>query len=551
MTQSMQPKTRRNFIERANQRFSIGLAATLLASSTLIAAALGFYRDKLLIRNFLEDLPGYLDAYQAAFRIPDFMYFVLVSGALSVTFIPVFNARLGSGNRKSAWELSSSLFNLLAVVTMVVSVLIIIFADPLIRYIVAPGLVETDLAIAMMRIIAINPFLFALSSMLASMQQASGRFFFFTMAPIAYNLGIIAGILTSQSEFTLFGITLWEGGIMNVAYGVVLGSILQLIVSSFGMIGMKFDYRPLIFWRNKGFRKVLRLLPPRSFDQGIDYFTTLVETNLASRMGAGVLSAYQYALTLHMMPINLIGVAISTAFFPKMTERVEAGRIDLFRKELQMVLRVIVWLALPVALFTFLCRGYIVGLLTDGGNSLIAAILGVLVVAILFRSVYHIASRVFYAQQDTRTPLYASVVAIGLNILLAVLFFQAGYGPMGLALAQAIVAIIEVIILFIIMSSRIKNILDGPFWAAVIKMLSATGLMALVTYLMIAIVPYTSTDRTFLAVMLKLVMIAIVSFSSYIALSHLFRLSEPAPIIAKFRKAIFRSYPNLGGRRPE
>ncbi|HEX6461649.1 MAG TPA: murein biosynthesis integral membrane protein MurJ [Candidatus Saccharimonadales bacterium] len=538
-------------LQKANQRFSVGLAATLLASSTLIAAVLGFYRDKLLIRNFLDDLPGYLDAYQAAFKIPDFMYFVLVSGALSVTFIPVFNARMSTGNKKSAWELSSSLFNLLAVVTMVVSVLIIIFADPLIRYVVAPGISEPDLAIAMMRIIAVNPFLFALSSMLSSMQQATGRFFFFTLAPIVYNIGIIIGILTSQTELSLFGVTIWEGGIMNVAYGVVLGSVLQLIVSSFGMIGMKFDYRPLIFWRNKGFQEVQRLLPPRSFAQGIDYFLSFVETNIASRMGPGVLSRYQYALTLHLMPINLIGVAISTAVFPQMSERLEAGRMDLFRKELQAVLRVIIWLALPVSLFIFLCRGYIVGILKDGGDNTIATILGFLVIAILFRSIYHIASRAFYAQHDTKTPLYTTMVAIALNIILAVAFFQAGYGPVGLALAQSIVAVVEVILLFFIMQTRLNNLLNTVFWRAIVKMLSATGLMAIVTYLMVAIVPYTSNDRTFFAVLLKIVIIAIVSFTSYIMFSHMFRLSEPQPIIAKFKKVIFRSYPTLGGRRPE
>ncbi len=538
-------------LQKANQRFSVGLAATLLASSTLVAAALGFYRDKLLIRNFLDDLPGYLDAYQAAFKIPDFMYFVLVSGALSVTFIPVFNARMATGNKKSAWELSSSLFNMLALATMVVSILIIIFADPLIRYVVAPGISEPDLAIAMMRIIAVNPFLFALSSMLSSMQQAAGRFFFFTLAPIVYNIGIIIGILTSQTELSLFGITIWEGGIMNVAYGVVLGSMMQLIVSSFGMIGMKFDYRPLIFWRNKGFQEVRRLLPPRSFAQGIDYFSSFVETNIASRMGPGVLSRYQYALTLHLMPINLIGVAISTAVFPQMSQRLESGRVDLFRKELQAVLRVIVWLALPVALFIFLCRGYIVGILVDGGDNTIAAILGFLVVAILFRSIYHIASRAFFAQHDTKTPLYTTMAAIALNIVLAITFFQAGYGPIGLALAQSIVAAIEVALLFFIMQTRLKNLLDAVFWKAIIKMLSSTGLMAIITYLMVAIVPYTSNDRTFFAVLLKLTIIAIVSFTSYIIFSHIFRLNEPEPIIAKFKKLVFRSYPTLGGRRPE
>ncbi|MBL8158951.1 murein biosynthesis integral membrane protein MurJ [Candidatus Saccharibacteria bacterium] len=540
-----------SLLKKANVKFSLTVAASLLASSTFIAAILGLLRDRFLNRAF-EDLPNYLDAYLAAFRIPDFMYFVLVSGALSVTFIPVFNARLSSGNKQSAWDLSSSLLNLLAIVTLIASVLIMVFAEPLIRYVVAPGLPDDvrDLAIAMMRIVAINPFLFAISSLLASMQQAQGRFFFFTLAPVIYNLGIITGILVFTQELTIFGTTVWEGGIMGVALGVVFGSIMQLIVSSFGMIGMKFDYRPLIFWKNKGFQQVLGLLPARSFDQGIDYFTTLVETNVASRIGQGAISAYQFALNLHMMPINLIGVAIATAFFPKMTERLAEGRVDLFKKELQTVLRVIIWLAMPVAMFTFVCRGYIVALISSDGELVIATLLGILTIAILFRSVFHIASRTFYAQQDTKTPLYISIFVIALNILLVVVFYQyTTLGVYGLALAQSIVAATEVIVLFVIMQRRLKGLLGAMFWAGLTRMVAATGLAYIVTYAMIYLIPFTKDDRTLFAVVAKLSIIGLVSFGSYVVFSWLLRLPEVMPIIAKLQKTIFRSYQSADGSR--
>ena len=132
---------------------------------------------------------------------------------------------------------------------------------------------------------------------------------------------------------------------MGVALGVALGSVLQLIVSSLGLIGLGFDYDFKMHWRNLGFRKVLKLLPARSVDQGMDYGVSLVEINLASRMADGTIRAYQQALTLHMMPINLIGVAISNAAFPKLTERLGEGRDDLFRSDLRRILRVIIWLA--------------------------------------------------------------------------------------------------------------------------------------------------------------------------------------------------------------
>ncbi len=394
-------------VNNFNQKVSLQMAASLLAGSSLVSALLGLYRDRLLNSTYYFTYPQGIDAYTVAFIIPDFMFFILVSGALSVTFIPVFNARLNKGNKQSAWQLSTSMLNLMAVATLIASVLIIIFAGPLVKYVVAPGLDEsaTGLAISMMRVIAVNPFLFAIAAVVASMQQAVGRFVFFALAPVIYNIGIIIGILWFTGGINLFGVQLFGGGIMGVALGVVLGSIMQLIVSSIGLVGMGFDYQFKIFWKNHGFRQVLRLLPPRSFDQGIDYFNQIVETNLASRMAAGTVRAYQQALSLHFVPITLIGVAISTAAFPSMTERLAQNRPDLFKKELQSVLRVIVWLAMPVAAIAFFTRGYLVNFIAKGGDSLIAGILGILVIAILFRSVYHIASRSFYAQQDTKTPL--------------------------------------------------------------------------------------------------------------------------------------------------
>lgn len=532
----------KRFFARAKGRLSVGTAASLLAASSLIASVLGLYREKLLLTNYYDTYAQGIDAYKVAFTIPDFMFFLLVSGALSVTLIPVLNQRLAAGNTKSAWELCSSLLNLFAIATFVASVLIIIFAEPLVQYIVAPGLDESTrgLAVSLMRVIAINPFLFSISTVLASMQQAVGRFFFFALAPTVYSLGIIFGILFLTNKITIFGVTIFEGGIMGVALGVVLGSIMQLIISSIGMIGMNFEYRFKIFWKNQGFRQVLRLLPPRSFDQGIDYFNNLVEMNLASRLRAGSITAYQVATTLHMVPITLIGVAISTAAFPKMTERLAQGRNDLFRKELRTVLRVIIWLALPVTAITFLGRGYIVSFLKIGGDRPIAGILSVLAIAILFRSVYHIASRTFYAQQDTRTPLYISIGTILLNIVLACGFvFYTNLGVFGLAAAQSIVSVVEVLILFSIMQRRIKNIFNASFVHNILLMISATGLMFVVTYIMIKIFNLTAFGESFFALLPPFALIVSVSLGSYLLFSRLLGVEEAKPVIALMKKFVF------------
>jgi putative peptidoglycan lipid II flippase len=529
------------FVARANARISVQLAATLLASSSLLSSILGLLRDKLLNSYYYYTLPQYADAYTVAFIIPDFMFFILVSGALSVTFIPVFNDRLQAGNKKSAWELSTSLLNLLALVTMVASILIIIFAEPLVRYVVGPGLDEVGrgLAVSMMRVIAINPFLFAIASVIASIQQAIGRFTFFALSPVVYNIGIIIGLLFFTNGISIFGVQIFAGGIMGVALGVVLGSVMQLVISSIGLIGLGFDYDFKIYWKNKGFRQVLKNLPARSLDQGMDYFNSIVETNLASRMVQGTVRAYNGAMTLSMAPVTLVGVAISTAAFPQMTERLSQGRPDLFRSELQTIIRVIVWLSLPIATITYFTQDYVASFLFSQGSQIVASTLGILCIAIVFRSVYQIASRTFYAQKDTKTPLYISIFTISLNVALAVLFSQRlNMGIYGLALAQSLVAAVEVFILFAIISRRVPKIFDKYFMNGITKIVLSALLMSLMTIVALTIVGPAIADQGFAILFPKFMFVAIASFIAYILVGRLLKLEEAEQILGRIRSII-------------
>ena len=539
----------RSTVTKINQRLNVKLAATILAGSTLLSSLLGFFRDRLLNSAYMPSengaLAGYpvgLDAYTAAFMVPDFMFAVLVSGALSVTFIPVFNERWVKGNRQSAWQISSSMINFMALITMAASVLIIIFADPLMKYLIAPGLSESGhaLAVSMMQVIAVNPFIFAVAAVIASIQQAVGRFMFCALAPMLYNVGIIIGTVWFTGGVNLFGWQIFDGGIMGVALGVVLGSFLQLIVSAVGLAGLGFDYNFKIYWRNKGFRKVLSLLPARSVDQGMDYVVSLVEVNLASRLADGTVRAYQQALTLHMMPINLIGVAISNAAFPQLTEHLGEGRNDLFQKDLRSLLRIIFWMALPVSVVIFFTRGYVAHFISNGGDQLIAGILGCLVVAILFRTIYHMAARAFYARQDTKTPLYISIFSITLNIILAiVLSMVLKMGAYGLAWAQSTVAVLEVVVLLAVMNRQMPKLFDMTFVRAIFKMILAGIVTGVVCYIGVLVLPFRYHDDSFFSAFPKFVIISLVSFGTYAAASKWLKLPEIDPILARLKKVLF------------
>lgn len=534
----------RSVVSLANRKLPIRFAAIVLASSTLVSALLGIFRDRLLNSYYLDTYPTGIDAYTAAFTIPDFLFFLLTSGALAVSFIPVFNQRLSTGNKKSAWELSSSLLNLMAIMTLIASILIIIFADPLIRYIVGPGLDEsgTILAVNMMRVIAINPFLFSISTILSSIQQALGRFVFYALAPALYNVGILIGIVWFTGGINLFGWQIFEGGIMGVALGVVFGAVLQVIVSLIGLFGLGFDYEFKINWKNQGFRSVLKLLPARSLDQGIDYANTLVTTNLSSRMGAGALRSYNQAYSLSQMPVSLIGVAISTAFFPQLTAELGEGKEDKYRQTFRTALGTIIWIALPIAIITFFTRGYIVSFIKNGGDPLISSILATLIISLVANSIFHIAARGFYAHQDTKTPFYVSIVAVGLTMLIAVLFSIIGLGVEGLGWAQSIGTMLEVIILITLLQKRSNHkLLDKKFWKNTIRTVFATAITGCVAYSLTKFFPFLASDDSIFMVFPKFCVIAVASFIVYIIAGYFLDIEQVQPVIERLKKIILKA----------
>ena len=534
----------RRVVAFANRKLSVKTAAILLAGSILLSSLLGILRSRLLNGYYLDTYPTGIDAYTVAFIIPDFMFSILVSGALTVTFVPVFN-QLRNDKRykdnRGAWELTSSVLNLMSLVTLGISVLIMIFAEPLIQYVVGPYLSEASRALAasMMRVIAINPFLFSISGIMTSLQQAYGRFFFYAIAPAVYNLGIILGITMFTDGITLFGWRVFDGGIMGVAIGVVFGSICQLAVSAIGVMGLGFKYSFKIFWDNEGFLKVLKIFPARSLDQGADYLNSLVETRLASGMAPGTIASYYQALTLHTMPINLIGVAISNAAFASMTEKLSLGQTGQFKREVRTILRTIVWIALPIAVISFFARGYIVSFVKSGGNQLIAGLFGALVVAIFFRSIYHILARTFYAQQDTKTPFYVSLVAITINIGLAVIFTTIfKFDAYGLAWSQSITALVEVIILSIAMRFKVKGILDEQFMICFCKMVISAAVTSVICYGLVLKMPLRETDKSFFVTFPKFCLISMTSVLVYFGLSRAFKLDEAQVISQKIKRLI-------------
>jgi putative peptidoglycan lipid II flippase len=520
------------FLSHANKRISLGGAATLLVITTLLGQLLGFVRTTLVNASFPERGPESTDAYFAAFKIPDFFFLTLAAGALGVAFMPILAERLARSDRRGVWELANSLMNLLALVMAAVAVVILVAAEPL-MHIVSPDLTSQQLsnAATIMRLVALNPLLFTVSGVITSVQQTFGRFFFFAMGPIIYNLTIIASIFIFRSNI----------GLVGLGIGALAGALLQLGVACFGLIGLNFHYRPVINFKNVDFRRVLRQLPARSIDQGVDSINSIVETNRARKLGEGYVSYYENAFMLHTAPVLLIGTSISTAAFPRLIDRLANNRVDLFRKDFLKVLRTLVWISVPVVVVAYFCRAYLARLIFKRGAPEIALIFGFLCFAILFRIIYTLFSRYFYAHKDTFTPLAVSLFAIALNIILVFsLARPSSYGAAGLAIAQAIVAASEVAILLCVMVWRDRRLFNKEFLINLGRILSVSGFTILTAFVMVTLLPLGATDRGFFGLGIKLSTITIATFLMHISISALFELDEAKIIFTRIRKFVLK-----------
>lgn len=522
-----------NQYSKTKKRISIGNVATLLILTSLSAQLLGFLRTKLVNANFPAYGPGSTDSYFAAFNIPDFFFFTLAAGALGVAFMPILAEYLQKGDRKGMWELSSSLMNLLALIMAAVGLIIFIFARPLIHHVVAPNLTLAQLnnAAAIMRYLAFNPFLFTISGILAATQQTLGRFGFFALGPIVYNAAIIVSIFLFRHNI----------GLVGLGIGALAGAILQLGVLGIGLIGTNFRWQPKILWHSSDFRKILRQLPPRSLDQGVDQIESIVETNFARRLGEGYVTYYNNAYILSTAPTLLVGTAISTAAFPVLNKRLAQGRPDLFRRDFLKILRVMIWIATPVTIITFFTRGYLARLIYSQAAPQISLILGFLTVFIFFTTLYAIISRWFYAHKDSVTPLIVSVITIGLDVgLVWFLARPSRYGVAGLAIAQSLVAATEVTILSIIMLIRDPKLFDRKFLGGLVKIISVAGFSVVTGAVMVALLPLGLNDRGFFLLGGKFVLIAGATILVHIGVSALFGLEEVNPIFSRMRKILFK-----------
>ncbi len=261
---------------------------------------LGLLRDVIIAGKFGTS-PD-LDAYYAAFRLPDFLFLVIASGAFGAAFIPVFVGFLERGEESDAWRLANSVLNTAVVVLTALAGLGFLLADPLMRYAIAPGLVEHPdqlaLAVTLTRILLVQPILLGVGGAAMGILNAQQRFTVPALAPVTYNLGIVFGAVALTPRF----------GIRGLAYGVLLGALGHVLTQLPSLLRMM-RYVPIVSLRVPGMKRVGALLLPRMFGQAVFALNFVIVTDFASRLGEGRIAAFQFGYTLFLLPHGVFALS--------------------------------------------------------------------------------------------------------------------------------------------------------------------------------------------------------------------------------------------------
>jgi len=490
-------------------------ASLILMTAFIASRVLGLVRE--LVISYEFGTGHDLDAYQAAFRIPDLIFQVVAAGAMGAAFIPVFTAYLTRRREDEAWRMASTVINVTFLVMAVSATLAAIFA-PVLVPLVAPGFgpEARALTVDLMRIMLIQAVVASMSGLVAAILNSYKDFVLPALAPVIYNATIIAAALFLAPRPGM--------GVRGLAIGVAVGSVLHLLIQMPGLISHHARLRPTIDTHNPGAREVGRLMLPRIAGLGAIQVNFLVNTALASNLIVGTIAALNYAFQLLMLPWGIFANAISTAVFPTLAEQSALDRPDELRRTLSLALRVILYLTVPAAVGLLVLRVPLIQLLFQRGE-FTAVSTAMTAQALLFLSpglvaiaATEITTRGFYALHDTRTPVLVGVATVGLNIVLSIILSRfMAIGGLGLAYSLANGA--EAIALLAIMRGRVGGIDEQRLIASFARTGIAAAIMGEALWLGMYAAGDTLADGRFIVRALLLLALIGIGATIYISLT--------------------------------
>lgn len=513
-------------------------AAFLIAIAVAISRILGLIRYRLLASYFGEDIK-LLDSYIAASILPDAIFEVLIFGTIALAFIPIFSQHLAKDKLAKAWALSSTMISISLLIFSVITILIMIFASP-IASVIAPGLVEkepnTQVLIArLLRIMLVAQLFFVVSIFFTGILQSFKRFLIPALASIFYNLGIIISIIFLSPVV----------GIHAPAFGMILGALLHMVVQLPIVLSLGFKFNFNFDFKNEDVKEMFRLMWPRSITLGLTRLSEIINIALASIAALGSIVALNFAQVLQLVPIAFFAAPISQAALPSLAIHYHSGKSEQFKKLFLQSFHQILFLILPAAAILAILRIPVVRLVFGArefpweitvltGRVLIAFSIGISAQAISL-----LLTRSFYALRDSSTPVKVSIVAIGTNIALSLVFiFVLKLSIIWLAIAYSVGQILNALGLLFFLYKKVDGFKFKTFFVPPIKMGIITIITAVSLYIPMKLLDQLVFDTTRTVGLILLTTIATLSgLTVYIFLSWIFKV-EQLIIFAHFLKRV-------------
>ncbi|OGI95706.1 hypothetical protein A2917_00070 [Candidatus Nomurabacteria bacterium RIFCSPLOWO2_01_FULL_42_17] len=406
---------------------NINQAALLLGFFTMLSQVLALFRDR-AIAHFVGPSSS-LDAYYAAFRVPDLIFISIASLASFTVIIPFIVARMQGGIvTDRARKFLNDVFTVFLMVMVLVSV-VAFFLMPYLAEVIAPGFTPLLQAKVVMlsRIMLLSPILLGLSNLFGAVTQIFQKFFIYALSPIFYNFGIIIGVIFIYPVFGIYGLA------VGVALGAFMHFVIQVISARSCGFTPKFSLRLFrlfgLFDINfADIKSAVLTSLPRTFGLAFNNIALISIIALASYLTSGSISLFNLAFSLQSVPLNIIGISYAVAAFPTLAKSFSLGRMDEFKNHLKSAARAVVFWSLPVIFLFIVVRAQIVRVILGSGSfswdntRLVAACLAVFSVSILAQGMITLLSRAYYAKGDTKRPLIVNFACAILIIILSFFF---------------------------------------------------------------------------------------------------------------------------------
>ena len=465
------------------QQNSILSAASIITVASIVSALSGLIVKRALIAQFFGSTASAeaLEAFWIAFQIPDLLFQLIGLGALSAAFIPIFTT-YKKKDEQQAFRVSSIMMNVLLIIFLLASIIIFIFAKPLTIFRTGAAFTsaQVEIVVNLTRIMLLSQFFFAISNFMTGILQSFQRFIFPAIAPIFYNIGILIAVYTLSSTL----------GIYAAGVGVILGAFLHMLIQIPLVLKLGFSYKFSINIKDPAIKEFFKLMPPRVLSLGASEFRKLFLGFFTTSIGNLSYIVMQLGLTLMIIPIRFFGVPISQASLPFLSEEADNESQEKFTSLVVQSLHQIAFLSLPASILLLILRVPVVRLLFGTYNFpwtttiTTGKVVGILALSISLQAMAQLLTRTFYALKDTQTPFLVAIFDFILYLSLTAFFVNYTSWPLlGLAVATSTTAAVEMGLLLLLLSFKVKGIFSRKFWWPQLKIFSAGFLMAVFLYL--------------------------------------------------------------------